>query len=283
MKLWIRAPEGHLDFGPLPDAVFAAAAWSRGTGRSSEVTLVVHGPDHHPRWTGWIIVPDGLPAEVHRQALAARTVEAFRPIAAQVRAVRCSADCRPRVILLDRDGTIIVDRHYLADPADIAFLPGAIDGLRRMASNGQQLVIVSNQSGIGRGRITRQQVDDVNGQIDTLLEEAGVKVEGIYICPHAPEDGCDCRKPATGMARRAEMERGLDLSSAVVVGDKASDVGLALQLGVPSFLVLTGEGAATLAAGECVPDYVVEDLAGVARICASSVGLVSPTSLPGLS
>jgi D-glycero-D-manno-heptose 1,7-bisphosphate phosphatase len=148
-----------------------------------------------------------------------------------------------------------------------------------MQSVGVRLVVVSNQSGVGRGRITPEQLDAVTGQFDTCLKEAGVSLAGIYICPHTEADQCDCRKPAPGLALRAARDLGLDLGSAVVVGDKAADLGLGNNLGVPTFLVLTGEGRTTLAESPVRPDYVVEDLAAAARICASPAGLILPSSL----
>jgi D-glycero-D-manno-heptose 1,7-bisphosphate phosphatase len=277
----IRSPEGHISSGPYPPCIDAAAAWARG--RDPLVTLVtVHGPDQQARWSGWALLPQDLPEEARQAVLVARARADLRTISIPMQVVRCAPERRPSVALLDRDGTIIEDRHYLADPAGVMLLPGAAAGLRTMQSVGVRLVVVSNQSGVGRGRITPEQLDAVTGQFDTCLKEAGVTLAGIYICPHTEADQCDCRKPAPGLALRAARDLGLDLGSAVVVGDKAADLGLGNNLGVPTFLVLTGEGRTTLAESPVRPDYVVDDLAAAARICASPAGLILPSSLAEL-
>ena len=117
-------------------------------------------------------------------------------------------DLRP-AILLDRDGTIIVDRHYLSNPAEVELLPGAVAGLRRLADAGFALVVVSNQSGVARGLLTEADVAAVNARTAALLANEGIQIAGWYYCPHGPEAGCDCRKPAAGMAERAAAELGV--------------------------------------------------------------------------
>jgi D-glycero-D-manno-heptose 1,7-bisphosphate phosphatase len=277
----IRSPEGHISSGPLPPSVEAAVAWARA--RDPLVTLLAeHGTDQHARWTGWALLPQDLPPAARQVVLDARTSAELRTAFVSSQVVRCAPHRRPGVALLDRDGTIIEDRHYLADPAGVALLPGTAAALRAMQAVGIRLVVVSNQSGVGRGRITPEQLDAVTGQFDTCLKEAGVSLAGIYICPHTDADRCDCRKPAPGLALRAARELELDLDTAVVVGDKAADLGLGVSLGVPTFLVLTGEGRTTLAESPIRPDYVVDDLAAAARICASSTGLILPSSLADL-
>jgi D-glycero-D-manno-heptose 1,7-bisphosphate phosphatase len=183
---------------------------------------------------------------------------------------RVNRQARPGVVLLDRDGTIIEDPGYLDDPGRLQFLPGAVEGLRQLAAGGFRLVVITNQSGIGRGALTEQQVADVHQRLREELTRSGVALAGIYHCPHRPGDGCSCRKPATGLVDRAAAELGFPRSESVVVGDKASDIGLARALGVPAFLVLTGEGRATAAAQPGRADYVVGDLTEVARIMTES-------------
>lgn len=146
------------------------------------------------------------------------------------------------VAFLDRDGTIIVDKHYLSDPGHVELENGAADGMRALAAAGYALVVVSNQSGIGRGLLTREQVEAVNARCDYLLRQQGVVVEGWYLCPHAPEQDCGCRKPAVGLALEAGRDLELDLGRAIVIGDKRSDVELGLALGVTGILVATGHG-----------------------------------------
>ena len=186
-----------------------------------------------------------------------------------VDATRVNRQARPGTVLLDRDGTIIEDPGYLGDPELIRFLPGAKAGLRRLAAAGLRLVVITNQSGIGRGVLTEQQVAAVNARLREKLTRSGVTLAGIYHCPHGPEDGCGCRKPATGLADRAAAELDFKGSDTVVVGDKASDIGLARALGVPGILVLTGAGSTALEADPTLADYVVKDLTGAADVITS--------------
>lgn len=188
---------------------------------------------------------------------------------------------RPAAALLDRDGTIIEDRHYLSDPDGVALLSGAAEGLRTLLSLGMRLVVVTNQSGVGTGRITEAQVAAVHERLRRMLREQGVALAGIYRCIHHPEAGCVCRKPADGLARQAESELGIDLKRVLVAGDKHSDLGLGRRLGAPTFLMLTGEGRTTLSSGGPPADYLVEDLRELARICAHPAGLGRPHLMPG--
>lgn len=166
----------------------------------------------------------------------------------------------PRCAFLDRDGTIIVERHYLHDPAAVVLLPGAVDGLRALQELGFRLVVVTNQSGVGRGYFTQADVDAVHARLEALLATAGVRLDGIYCCPHRPEEGCACRKPATGLVDRACAELGLDPRTSVMIGDKASDIELGARCGMATILVRTGYGAGEV----CTPDAAVADLAAAA-------------------
>jgi D-glycero-D-manno-heptose 1,7-bisphosphate phosphatase len=149
---------------------------------------------------------------------------------------------RPAV-LLDRDGTLIVDCGYLSDPQQIVLETGAVDGLRALMAANVALVVVTNQSGIGRRYFGISDAVQVNQRLAATLFEHGVVIEGWYICPHVPEDNCECRKPAPGLAHQAARELGLDLKSSWVVGDKPSDVMLAEEISAGGILVLTGEGS----------------------------------------
>ncbi len=128
-----------------------------------------------------------------------------------------------RALFLDRDGTLIVDTGYPRDPALVEPLPGAIDALRTLQAS-YALVIVSNQSGIARGRITPDEARAVHDRVVEAFRGGGVEFAGAYYCPHGPDDGCRCRKPAPGMLHDAARDLGIDLSSSVMVGDKPSDV-----------------------------------------------------------
>lgn len=128
-----------------------------------------------------------------------------------------------RAIFLDRDGTLIVDVGYPRDPDRVEILPGAAAALRRLADKAA-LVVVSNQSGIGRGLISADQARAVHDRTVARFADEGVTFAGAYYCPHAPETTCECRKPRPGLLIQAARELGLDLSRSVMVGDKASDV-----------------------------------------------------------
>lgn len=184
-----------------------------------------------------------------------------------------SGDLRPAVFL-DRDGTVIVEKHYLHDPSGVELLPGAAEGMRRMAGLGLRLVLVSNQSGVGRGYFGRDAVERVHGRLIELLAARGVRLDALYLCPHAPgKDGagepCGCRKPLPGLIERASLELGLDPSRSFVIGDKPCDIDMGLVVNATTFLVTTGYGAAHAAAGDCRPHHVAAGLSEAADIIES--------------
>jgi D-glycero-D-manno-heptose 1,7-bisphosphate phosphatase len=177
-----------------------------------------------------------------------------------------SSAARPRAIILDRDGTIIVDHGYLNDPAKVEFLPGALAGLRQWHALGHPLIVVSNQSGIGRGVLTRDRVLEVNARMQELLRAAGAPLDGIYFCPHSPTDDCDCRKPRSRLVEEAAAELGFEPKDAVVIGDKSSDIELGQRLGALTIL-LSADGHPSDGI-PAQPDYVVASLLEAARITA---------------
>lgn len=179
---------------------------------------------------------------------------------------------RPAVFL-DRDGTLIVERDYLRDPAGIEFLPGALDALVRLREAGWPYVIVTNQSGIARGRITPDEYRAVAARLQALLERAGVPPLATHHCPHHPSfsGACACRKPGTAMHRAAAANHELDLARSFYIGDKVADVLPALELGGTGILVRTGYGR------EQEPDVppgtrVADDLTGAVALVLESPG-----------
>jgi histidinol-phosphate phosphatase family protein len=145
-------------------------------------------------------------------------------------------------VFLDRDGTIIVEKNYLSAPDQVMLLDGVVDGLARLGQQGLPLIIVSNQSGIGRGYFTMQDLAAVNARIDELLKAEGVTISGWYICPHAPEMACKCRKPLPGLIDAACSDHDLDPELSFVIGDKRTDLDLAAAVGAHGILVTTGYG-----------------------------------------
>ena len=171
-----------------------------------------------------------------------------------------------RFVILDRDGTINVERNYLSAPAELELLPGAAAGLRAMQDMGLGLIVLTNQSGIGRGFFSLETVNGIHAALTRILAEAGVALDGVFICPHVPGDGCACRKPRPGLAEQAARELGFDLADAFVIGDKACDIELGQRCGAKTILVRTGYGAETEAAGETHPNYVADNLLDAASL-----------------
>jgi D-glycero-D-manno-heptose 1,7-bisphosphate phosphatase len=170
---------------------------------------------------------------------------------------------REKVIILDRDGTIVVDRNYLSDPAELEFEAGAAEGLQLMYERGYRLVVITNQSGVGRGLFSLERLEEVHDRLRQMAESIGVRFEGIYYCPHAPDAGCLCRKPQVGLFSQAASELGFDRSSAVVIGDKMSDVEFGHRAGVMTIFVAAN--SPRLPAGP-TPDFIVRDLIQAAEV-----------------
>jgi D-glycero-D-manno-heptose 1,7-bisphosphate phosphatase len=141
----------------------------------------------------------------------------------------------PLAVLFDRDGTLVVDVPYNGDPALVRPMPGAIEAVALVRAAGLPIGVVSNQSGIARGIVTREQVDAVNARVDELFGG----FDTWQLCPHGPDDGCDCRKPAPGMVLRAAGALGVDPARSVVIGDIAADVAAAHAAGGRAVLVPT--------------------------------------------
>jgi len=170
-----------------------------------------------------------------------------------------------RFVLLDRDGTIIVDKHYLHDPKEVELLPNAAEGLKRMQDMGFGLAVLTNQSGVGRGYFTEEEVRACNARMQELLEPYGIVISGFFFCPHSPDDTCDCRKPAPGLMRQAAESLGFDSSESYMIGDKKADVGVGQATSAVSVLVRTGYGRkAETDCGEQA-DYCADDLLDAAE------------------
>lgn len=178
--------------------------------------------------------------------------------------------CAP-VVLLDRDGTIIVERNYLSDPDQVELLPRAAEGLLRLRRAGCKLAVITNQSGIGRGLFSLETLERIHGRMLDLLLQEGVEIEGIFFCPHIPEDHCDCRKPEPGLIERAAEALGFDPSQSFVIGDKPCDVELGQAVGARTILVRTGYGSQIEAEKGCRPDYLADDLYKAAAIVEESL------------
>lgn len=154
-----------------------------------------------------------------------------------------------QAVFVDRDGTIMVEKNFLADPDGIEFEPGSVEGLRKLKERGFKVVVVSNQSGVARGLFDTGTVERINGRLMEMLASEGVEVDAVYFCPHHPKGtrsefavSCRCRKPAPGMIEAAAYQLNLDLRRSFVIGDKIDDINLAGVVGATAVLVTTGYG-----------------------------------------
>jgi histidinol-phosphate phosphatase family protein len=145
-------------------------------------------------------------------------------------------------VFLDRDGTILRERGYLANPRNLKIYPGVFAALKSLKKAGAKLVLISNQSGVGRGYFPKSVVNRIHKELQRCLGMRKAKLDAIYFCPHLPSAGCSCRKPRPGMPHRAARDLGIDLKNSYVVGDQEKDLKLARHIGARGVLVLTGAG-----------------------------------------
>ncbi len=151
-------------------------------------------------------------------------------------------------IFLDRDGTIIEDKHYLSSPGDITFLPDALEAMQAMQAAGCRLFLVTNQSGIGRGYFYLEDYQRVHQALLEMLAEQGIYLTDTSFCPHAPGRGCSCRKPSTGMWEEIRSRHGTSANHSVMLGDKEEDISFGRNCGFAASILLgTGKGKKSLA------------------------------------
>ncbi len=168
-----------------------------------------------------------------------------------------------KAAFIDRDGVINEDREFVHRSADFHFIPGSIEALRALRAADYRLVVVTNQSGIGRGLFSKDDYLALEAYMRSRLEQAGVVLDSIQYCPHAPEADCECRKPQPGMLLAAIREFGIDPSQSVLIGDRAADIEAGRAAGVGRcFLVQSGKPLTALAVQAA--DGVYSDLAACA-------------------
>ncbi|MCX6833215.1 MAG: HAD family hydrolase [candidate division Zixibacteria bacterium] len=169
-----------------------------------------------------------------------------------------------RALFLDRDGTINIERGFISNPDDVQLISGAAEGLFLAGTHGFKLFVISNQSGVARGLMTEDDVVQVNQRLTELLAREGVALDGIEYCPHYPSlsGPCDCRKPQRGMIDRVLRRHDINLARSFVIGDRALDRELALNIGAKAIMVMTGYGVLEVNAlnPDRKPDYVARDL-----------------------
>ena len=168
-------------------------------------------------------------------------------------------------IFLDRDGTLNPDPGYIRSPDQFELFPDVVLAMAKLKQAGARLIVVTNQSGVARGMVSISDLDAIHAKLSRLLGEAGVSLDAIYLCPHHPDDACDCRKPNTGLIDRAVQERHVDLSRSYVIGDHVRDMELAKRVKSRSILVTTGavspQRVDELIASGFVPDCIAISLA----------------------
>jgi D-glycero-D-manno-heptose 1,7-bisphosphate phosphatase len=174
------------------------------------------------------------------------------------------SDPKPKLVILDRDGVINADSDdYIKSLAEWVPLPGSIAAIARLSRAGFKIGVATNQSGIARGYFDEIALANIHARLCELVEDEGGQVDTICYCPHGPEEGCRCRKPAPGLLEQISAELQLPSAGAWYVGDTHKDLDLALAMGCKPILVRTGKGANTEAKLEPTlrkTDTVVDDL-----------------------
>ena len=177
-----------------------------------------------------------------------------------------------KAIFLDRDGTINVDKEYVYKVEDFEFEKGAVQGLKLLQNLGYRLIIVTGQSGIGRGKYSEEDYHKFMNYLYLQLGRRNILIDGEYFCPHHPEKGigkykkdCNCRKPKTGMLEKAVEKLGVNLKESLVIGDKTDDIEMGRRAGCKTILVKTGK-AGKDGNYKVTPDYIADSLEEAAKI-----------------
>jgi len=166
-----------------------------------------------------------------------------------------------KFVILDRDGVINYDSaDYIKTPEEWLPLDGSLEAIAALGRAGFKVAVITNQSGVGRGLLSEAVLDQIHSKMLEAIGKAGGNIAGIYYCPHRPDEGCHCRKPATGMLMRLEEELGFPLTGTPLIGDTATDMELAQRVGARPILVRTGYGA-DASAKLCASVEVYPDLA----------------------
>ncbi|PIZ04557.1 MAG: D-glycero-beta-D-manno-heptose-1,7-bisphosphate 7-phosphatase [Gammaproteobacteria bacterium CG_4_10_14_0_8_um_filter_38_16] len=162
--------------------------------------------------------------------------------------------------VLDRDGVINIDSpDYIKSADEWIPIPGSIEALVLLVKAGHSIVIATNQSGLNRGLFSLHDLDHIHQKMLKMISRAGGKIERIYFCPHRPDEGCDCRKPKTGLFEKMKQDFKLNLAEVIYIGDSQKDVDVAKAVGCQFVLVKTGNGEKTLATIGNNPDLLVFD------------------------
>ena len=169
---------------------------------------------------------------------------------------------RGTAVFLDRDGTLNHATGYVTSPEQLVLFPGVPEAIARLNRLGAMVLLVTNQSAIGRGMMTIEGLESIHERLAELIRPSGARIDGIFFCPHHPQDGCGCRKPKAGLIHQAAARFALDVSQCYLVGDKRSDLEAARTASVPGVLVMTSSYSADVVsardAGQVPVDYVAD-------------------------
>jgi len=172
-----------------------------------------------------------------------------------------------KAVFLDRDGTIIEDVGYISSPSQIKFIPGSIAAIKRLNEAGYKVIVITNQAGVARGITTEDMVQTVDKVMHRHILNGGAHLDGLYYCPHHPEHGvypykqaCECRKPHTGLIKKATKDHNIDLSLSFMIGDKVSDIEAGKKAGLKTAFVLTGHGENDKNELKNKPDHIARNL-----------------------
>lgn len=175
-----------------------------------------------------------------------------------------------RLLILDRDGVINVESpHFIKNADEWIPIPGSLRAICRATQAGYRIFVVSNQSGLARGKLDIEELNAIHRVLSQEVQQAGGRIEGIFFCPHAPEADCNCRKPKTALLEAIAARTGADLRDAVFIGDRASDIEAALAIGARPILVRTGHGA------EYAPRFAAEPRVTICADLAAAVTLLT--------
>lgn len=187
-----------------------------------------------------------------------------------------------KVIFIDRDGVINQDpmaantgKEYITDWAEFHFLPGVLGAFKKLAENSYKVIIISNQAGVGKGIYTREKLDEITGNMLDQIEAAGGKIHSVQYCVHKKEDNCDCRKPNTGLFKKAIEGLNVDFKKTYFIGDTKRDIEAGRKIGCRTILVLSGKvkDSEEVNSWMIKPDFIKKDLSGAVRF---AVGTGSP-------
>lgn len=167
---------------------------------------------------------------------------------------------KKRFVILDRDGTIIKEKDHLTSAREVELIPKAALAIKKLKELGLGIIIMTNQSVVGRGQITLSDLESIHKKILNLLSAKGALIDAIYYCPHKPENNCSCRKPKVGLIKNAMKDHNFDPKLCFVVGDNKADIELGGNIGATTILVKTGYGAKVAKENLITPNFIVNNL-----------------------